>query len=110
MIDVAAITTDNCVGHFAEAAVYTPAGGYATAVKVIFDKRPEVVEVGSEMPVTVNVARCEIVPGDPNLDGGAAIDPGQEDLVTIRGTEYRVANVEHDLVAGTATLTLRERA
>lgn len=78
----------NCfIREFAERAVYTPAGGNARYVSVIYDPVSEVTDIGEMLQMDGIAASMRVASSDvPEIKLG--------DLVTVRGSDYRVVGVE----------------
>lgn len=75
--------------QFAEAAVYTPAGGSARTIKAIFDRQADVQSV-SEMLDMDGVAAFA------NVETAAVPELAIGDAMTVRGQSYIVNGIEPD--------------
>ena len=75
------------VRDFAEVAVYTPAGGSARYLSVIFDRVSEVTDIGEMLQMDGVAAYGHITTSD-------AEEIAIGDLMTVRDSNYRVVGVE----------------
>ena len=75
--------------EFAEDAVYTPAGGSARTIPVIFDRISEVTDIGE-------LIQMDGVAATANVESAAVPEVAQDDQLAARGHDYRVVGVEPD--------------
>ncbi|MCG8694921.1 MAG: hypothetical protein MI806_27255 [Minwuiales bacterium] len=84
---------------FAEPATYTPAGGAATPISVMFDRAKVVNDLG---PLGVSATQKRI-----RFLRDQIVDPKQDDTVLIGGTTYRVGPVTSDITGEFWLATLK---
>jgi hypothetical protein len=77
------------IRDFAERAIYTPAGGAARYVAVVFDRVSEVTDIGEMLQMDGVAAYVNCTTSDiPEVALG--------DVMSVRGSDYRVVGNEPD--------------
>lgn len=77
------------VRDFSEVATYTPAGGSARSLAVVFDRVSEVTDIGA-------MIQMDGVAAFVHLETAQAEELAIGDAMTVRGLSYRVVGVEPD--------------
>lgn len=75
---------------FGESVEYRPVAGGTFDIRGIFEKNPKVFDIGSQSMVSTNEPELDI------KDTALALEPIEDDKLTVDGQNYRVSDTEVD--------------